>query len=191
MAAASALLGAVACGDLGPVEDTTLSTQELLLLATQAGTPAVSQSSFFVPNDATTVRRLLHADAFNTLYLELRFPSGALRSLNDQPVAADDSVLVTAQPRSGAYGLVLSPNRMEFTSARPAATFSFALYGDLAVADGSTSYASRSAYADALALWFEITPGRWRRVTGSGFDGGDAVTGQIAESGTYVVAAPR
>jgi hypothetical protein len=189
--AASVLLGAVACGDLGPVEDATLSTQELLVLPTQAGTPAVSQSSFFVPNNATTVRRLLHADASNTFYLELRFPSGSLRSMNDQPVAADDSVLVTAQPRSGAYGLVLSPSGMEFTSARPAATFSFARYGDLSVADGSATYASRSEYADALALWFEITPGRWRRVSGSAFDGADAVTGPIAEPGTYVVAAPR
>ncbi len=185
------LLGAVACSDLGPVEDTTLSTQELLVLSTQASTPSVSQSSFLVPNNATTVRRLLHADAFNTLYVELRFPSGSLRSVNDQPVAADDSVAVTAQPRSGAYGLVLSPNGMEFTSARPAVTFSFALYGDLAVADNSATYASRSEYANALALWFEITPGRWRRVSGSGFDGADAVTGTIAEPGSYVVAAPR
>ncbi len=191
MTAASVLFGAAACGDLGPVDDPTLSTRELLVLPTQAGAPAVSQSSFFVPNNATTVRRLLHADAFNTLYLELRFPNGSLRSLNDQPVAADDSVAVTVQPRSGAYGLVLSPNGMEFTSARPAATFSFALYGDLAVADNSATYASRSEYANALALWFEITPGRWRRVIGSGFDGGDAVAGAVAEPGTYVVAAPR
>ena len=190
MAAASVLLGAAACGDLGPVEDTTLSTQELLVLPTQASAPTVSPSSFFVPNSGTTVRRLLHADAFNTLYLELRFPSGSLGSLNDQPVAAGDSVLVTAQPRLGGYGLVLSPGGVEFTSVRPAATFSFALYGDLTVADGS-GYASRADYAAALALWFEITPGRWRRVSGSGFDGADAVSGAVAEPGTYVVAAPR
>jgi hypothetical protein len=189
--AASVLLGAVACSDLGPVEDATVSTQELLVLPRQAGTPTVAQSSFFVLNNATTVRRLLHADAFNTLYLELRFPNGSLGSLNGQAVAAADSVLVTVQPRAGGYGLVLSPNGLEFTSARPAATLSFAQYGDLSVADGSATYASRSAYADALALWFEITPGRWHRVSGSGFDGGDAVTGPIAEPGTYVVAAPR
>ncbi len=194
MAAASALLGgaALACGDLDLTDDTTVSTQELLILATQASAPAVPQSSFFVFNAGTTVRRLLHSDASNTLYLELRFPSGSLASLNGQPLGAADSVLATAQPRAGGYGLVLSPTGLEFMSTlRPSTTFSFALYGDLGVADGSATYATRSEYAAALALWFEITPGRWRRVSGSGFDGSDGVTGNIAEPGTYVVAAPR
>lgn len=190
MAAASALLGA-ACGDLAPTGEPTLSTEELLILPTQASAPAVTQSSFYLSNARATVRLLLHNDAFNTLYLELRAPTGSLSSLNDQPLAPDDSVVITVQPRSGGYGLVLSPNGLEFTAARPTATFSFALYGDLALADGSAAYASRSEYADALALWFEITPGRWRRVSDSGLDGADAVTGRLAQPGTYAVAAPR
>lgn len=151
----------------------------------------MSQTSFFLPNDRTWARLLLHDDAFNTLYLDLSAPAGSLLSLNDQPVAADDSVRVTVQPRFGTYGLTLSPAGLEFTAARPTATFSFARYGDLSVADDAASYASRAEYAEALALWFEITPGRWRRVSSSEYDGADAVTGRLAQPGSYVVAAPR
>lgn len=186
------ILLAGACSDLDLIGDTTVPTAELLILALQSTAPTVQEGSFSVPNSAVTVRRLLHSDAFNTLYLEVRFPEVALASLNGQPLTADDTVLVTAQPRAGGYGLTLSPQGLEFAgTATPSVTLSYARYGDLSVADGSDTYATRTDYESAPAIWFEVTPGLWRRVEGSGPDGADAVSGPVEEPGTYAVAAPR
>lgn len=181
-----------ACGDLDLVGDVTLSTSELLILPLQPAAPAVSDQSFYVVNSRLTVRQLRHSDAFNTLYVELRFPPQTLASLNQQPVSAQDSVLVTVQPLPGRYGLTLSPQGLEFNSdAAPSVTVSFARYGDLSVADGSATYETPLQYANALELWFEITPGRWQAVRASGATPSDAVVGPLDTPGNYVLAAPR
>ncbi len=181
---------AAACGEeiAGP---TTLATSELLILPLQDGAPDVPQASFFAYNSRLTVQRLLHQDAANTLYLEFNVAPATMASLNGQPLSLQDSVLLTVEPFTDRYGLVLSPSGLAFTvDAAPTALFSFAVYGDFSVADGSV-YESAAAYADALQLWFEVTPGRWRPVSGSGPAGPDRVEGRISEPGVYVVAAPR
>lgn len=180
-----------ACGDLDFVGDTTLPTADLLILPLTPSAPAAPTATFFVANDRVTTRRLLHTDPFNSLYLEVRFPIGALATLNGNPLGAGDSVRVTLDPEPGGFGVTVSPNGLAFAAgARPSATFVFAAYGDVSVANGS-SYGSPTAYAQALALWYEVTPGRWRRVSGSGYTGNDAVAGPLAEPGTYIIAAPR
>ncbi len=181
-----------ACGDLNLPSDTTRSSDELLVLQLQSSAPPVADAGFYVSNARLTIQRLQHNDPFNTLYAELRFPRGALESLNGQPLAPDDSVLVSVLPRSDAFGLVLSPTGLEFAAgARPSVTFSYARYGDLGVTDTSGAYPSRAAYAAALRLWREVTPDLWDEVDGSGPAGTDAVAGTLAVPGEFVVAASR
>ena len=97
---------------------------------------------------------------------------------------------MVAQPTSGTYGVTLSPGDLEFDpDVLPSARFLYGQYGDLSVSSGA--FDSPGDYAEALALWYEVTPGRWERVEGSGADGIDAVRGLLARPGTYMVAAAR
>lgn len=170
----------------------TLPTADLLVLRIQGSAPSPGSLTFYVSNARPTVRRLVHNDGFNTLYVEVAFPSGALASLSGTPLGAADSAQVTLSPRSGQYGVTLSPAALTFVSGRePEATFSYAVYGDASVADGSATYAMRLDYLRALRLWHEISPGLWQRVSGSGAGGTDEVRGLLREHGTFVVAAPR
>ncbi|MDH3457382.1 MAG: hypothetical protein OER90_11135 [Gemmatimonadota bacterium] len=185
------LVTPVGCGDLVIDNDVTLSTSELLILGMQPAGGSIGVGSAYVRNDRETFVRLQHSDAFRTLYAEVRFPIGAITSLNGQPIGPGDSVLVALDPEPGRYGVTLSPAGLVLGSAVPRVTFSFATYGDFSVADGSSTYPSRTAYANALTLWFETTIGRWQRVSGSSFTGTDAVAGPLREPGRYLVAAPR
>jgi hypothetical protein len=183
---------AAACVDLGPIGQQTLDTSELLILPLQSGAPTVAAASFTVPNGQSSTHQLLHTDAFNTVYFEIRVPAGAFASVNGDPVSPTGSVTITVQPRPGAYGFTLSPSGVEFVSAsRPSVLLSFGQYGDFSAADGSPTYPSRVDYLDALSLWLEVSPGRWQRVSGSGAQGIDELGATIREPGSYVVAAPR
>lgn len=143
-------------------------------------------------NSRATVRQLVHDDGFNTLYVRLEFPSGSLAALAGESLGPNDSVRVTVAPRSGAYGITLSPSGLEFVSGRtPSATFAFATYADASVADQSGRYAGRLDYLDALTIWEEVSPDLWARVAGSGSTGTDEVGGALAAPGMFVVAAPR
>ncbi len=174
------------------LDDATRTTQELLILPLQPSATPVAAVSFFAVNSRDVVRQLLHQEAAPPLYLLIRFPRGALASLDGAALGSNDSVRVTVAPAAGVYGLTLSPSGLALVrSAPPTATFEYARYGDLSVADGSPTYASRSSYAAALALWREVTPGLWQRVPGSGAATPDQVTGAVDATGTYLVAAPR
>ncbi len=192
-AAASVLLaGVTACGDLTTPGERTLPTAELLPLALQTTAPAPITTSFVVANDRPTVRQVLHPDAFNTPYVVLTFPGGSLASLDGTSLGAGDSVTIVIRPEVGLYGFTLSPQGLTFAAADlPSARVSYGQYGDLSVAGQSSAYDSPLDYAGALSLWFEISPGRWLRVAGSGTSGLDAVEGSLGEPGTYWVAAPR
>lgn len=174
------------------MDDPTLETADLVILGLQATGQPVSAVSAYVTNGTETFLRIRHNDQFRTVYGELRFPSDALVDLGGQPIAFGDSVSVTLDPEPDTYGVTLTPSALALaSSSAPYATFSFATYGDLSVVDGSPRYATRSAYASALALWFETAPGHWEQVVGSGATGSDAVGGRLRAPGRYVVAAPR
>jgi hypothetical protein len=147
--------------------------------------------SFYVANSRAELRRLPHPDAFNSLYLQVEFPTNALSSLSGTPLGPDDSVLVTLEPEPDGYGVTLRPSGLQFTSGRgPTASFVYAAYGDLSVADRSPTYASRAAYAAALAIWENVGPDRWQSVPGSA-TGNETVTAHLPAPGTYLVAARR
>lgn len=185
------MLGA-GCEDLTIAPGGTRTTEELLILSLRPAAPGVPTASFFAVNSRDVVRQLAHNEATFTLYLQITFPRGSLAAIDGTALGSGDSVRVTVQPRAGGYGLTLSPSGLDLArSARPVALFEYAKYGDLSVADGSPTYASRTSYAAALALWWETTPGRWLRVGGSGPSGTDQVSGLLEEPGSYVVAAPR
>jgi hypothetical protein len=180
---------AAACSDLTPPEAVTLAESDLLFLAVQPTAPAVAGETVWVHNGRETTRRLQHADAFGTLFAEVRFPRGALSTLDGQPLGSGDSVLVTLQPLAGRFGITVSPDGLAFSAAsRPWITFSYARWGDLSVADGI--YGSRSDYADALRLWAEVTPGLWERVGSTGGAGADQVEGGLSGGGVFGAAAP-
>jgi hypothetical protein len=184
--------GITACADLGLVGDDVVDTADLLLLPVQSTAAAIPARTVTVGNLAASAHQLIHSDGFNTVFLELRVPAGALESVDGTPVAPDGVVSVTMQAEPGVYGAVLSPGSLEFTAGQlPTLVFSFGQYGDFSIADGSATYASRLEYETALALWTEVSPGRWTRVPGSGLLGVDEVGGAITAPGTFVVAAER
>ncbi len=179
-----------ACTDLGLPDGGVVGTADLFILPLQSTAPAPATGTFVVLNDRTVVRQIIHQDAFNTPFLELRFPGGSIVQVGGTPIGPSDSVTVVAQPAGGTYGVRLSPGDLEFdSSALPSVRFFYGQYGDLNVSSGA--FDSPGDYADALALWYEVTPGRWERVAGSGPDGIDAVLGSLAQPGTYLVAAVR
>jgi hypothetical protein len=162
----------------------------LLFLRLQATAPAPPTETFYVVNSRRVAASLLHPDNFNTLFARVEFDTGSLAELNGSPVGSDDSVLVALAPRSGEYGFTVSPAGMVYSTA-PLATLSFGAYGDRSVADGSPTYTDRDAYSDALAVWFEISPGRWERAPQSAAAGIDVIQARMSEPGRYALAAPR
>jgi hypothetical protein len=194
VAAASALgvAGVVACEDAGPPGDTTVPTSDLVVLPLAASAPAPFPITFYAFNGKPTVQTIRHPDAFNTVYLEVRFPPGCLSSLNGTPLTVTDSLLVTVQPRADGYGFTLSPSGLVFTlGSTPSVTFSFARYADPSVADTIPSFADRQAYLAALDVWQEATVGRWRIARGSSQSGVDEIAAGIDAPGEFVLAAAR
>lgn len=187
----TALLAA-GCSDILTPGGDTLTTANLLILAQQPGAPAPAEGSFYVVNSRVSTHSVVHPDQFNNSYLTVRFPGGCVSQVGGLAVGAADSAVVTVRPRQGSYGMTLLPDDLTLTdSCGATATFTFGRYGDLSVADRSSTYLDRAAYAAALNIWREISPTRWQVVPGSGPSGNDAVTGMVQSGGMYVLAAPR
>ncbi len=168
-----------------------VATSDLLVLPLQASAPPPGGTSFYVSNSRATSRNLIHSDGFNTLFARLEFPSGSLGSLDGRVLGLSDSVLVTVSPEPGVYGVRVGPTGLRFASlGRPLLTFSYARYGNLNVALGSTRYPDAAAYARALEVWRESALDRWTSVGGSG-TAGTELRASLQEAGTYVAAAPR
>lgn len=181
-------LAAAACVDVTLPNDTTVATADLVVLPLDAAAPPVQAASFYVTNAGAAVRTLRHADAFNTLYLELRFAAGGLASLDGQPIGPDDSVLVSVTPLAGAYGFTLGPAGLGFTpGSRPTALLSFGRYGDPGIADGL--FASREAYVAALDIWAEVGVERWSVARNSASTGIDEVRATLEAPGRFRLAA--
>jgi hypothetical protein len=179
------------CGDaLLPTGDT-VPTEELIVLALQATAPPVEPVSFYATNARLTVRTLRHDDASNTAFVEVRFPPGSLSSLDGRPLSADDSVLVTIEPQSGRYGFRVLPSGLAFAlDNTPEATFFFARYADLSVADGTARYPTHNDYVAALDIWQEVDIELWRVAKGSS-PTSSGVGAAIDEPGEYTAAARR
>ena len=161
------LVSGAGCGDVVDPQFPILASSELLILRLQTSASTPAAATFGVSNTDATVRVIVHDDQFNTPFLTLEFPAGCVESIDGQP-------LVTLTDGCGAT-----------------AKFSFGRYADLSVADGSSTYLDRAAYAAALELWRETGPDRWEIVPQSGPSGNDAIEGNMEASGSYVLAAPR
>ncbi len=188
----AALVLTAGCGDLVDPQSPILVTSELLILPLQISAPAPAAATFSVSNMAATVQVIVHDDQFNTPFLTLAFPAGCVESVAGQSLGQGESASVTAAPTSGLYGFTLSPSSLILTDGcGSTAKFSFGRYADLSVADGSSTYLDRAAYAAALELWRETGPDRWEIVPQSGPSGNDAIEGNMEASGSYVLAAPK
>jgi hypothetical protein len=174
--------------DVTVPNDTPVTTRDLVVLGLDAGAPAPAGASFWVTNAGATVRTLRHPDAFNTLYLELRFAAGGLASLDGQPLGSGDSVLVSITPLSGGYGFTLGPAGLAFAGdALPTALFSFGRYADPSVADGL--FPTSEAYVGALEVWRETGSDRWSVARGSSVAGIDEIRATVEAPGRYWLAA--
>lgn len=181
-----------ACEDLASPGDELRDTADLLILPLSAQAPAPQSTSFWVSNARPTVRRISHADQFNTPFLEFEFPEGSLATLAGSPLGANDSVLVTVDPRGGTYGFSLSPANLRFQQgADPTVTFFFGLYGDASVAGSSPTYAGAADYVAALDIWQEVGIDLWRVADGSAATASDVVAATVTSAGEHVLAAPR
>ena len=191
LAATMAAALTAGCGDALEPEAQVLAVSELLILAQQPTAPPPPTATLHVFNSKITARSIVHDDEFNTPFLTIEFPTSCLVSVDGQTLGPVDSVLVTIRPTAEQYGFTLSPLRLTMTTGcGVAAKLSFSRYGDLSVADGSSTYLDRAAYAAALDLWRETGPDRWEVVQGSG-PSGNSLEGAVAGSGSYLLAAPR
>ncbi len=191
-AAVMCLAWATACESVTDPRIVTLATAELLILGAQATAPSVATLSVYVVNSRPITVRLLHADQFNTQYVEVRFPTGSVESVNGLIVGPQDSVLVDIDARDSQYGMTISSGTLVFSAGNlPRATFTYAVYGDRSVADGSTTYASRDSYSAALDIWEQVSVDQWQQATNSSTPGSDEVSGSLTAGGLFVVAAPR
>ena len=180
------------CSDLSLPSDDLLTIADLLVLSQQANAPEPDSRSFWVSNAHSSVERLNHPDAFNTLYLQLTFPAQSLASLDGTLLANNDSVYVTIDPHPGAYGFTLSPSDLVFSSsASPSATFSFSVYGDASAGGTSTTYTSSADFVAALDVWREASADRWQVASDSRSPGIDTYVATVESSGKFVLAAPR
>ncbi len=190
--ATAGLVLTAGCGDVVDPQSPILASSELMILPLQTSAPAPAAATFSVSNMEVTVRVIVHDDQFNTPFLTLEFPAGCVESVAGQSLGQGESASVTAAPTSGLYGFTLSPSSLILTDGcGSTAEFSFGRYADLSVADGSSTYLDRAAYAAALELWRETGPDRWEIVPQSGPSGNDAIEGNMEASGSYVLAAPR
>ncbi len=188
--ATAALVLTAGCSDVTDPQSPILASSELLILPLQTSAPAAA--TFSVSNMNVTVRVIVHDDQFNTPFLTLQFPASCVESVAGQSLGQGESASVTAAPTSGLYGFTLSPSSLILTDGcGSTAEFSFGRYADLSVADGSSTYLDRAAYAAALELWRETGPDRWEIVPQSGPSGNDAIEGNMEASGSYVLAAPK
>ena len=104
-----------------------------------------------------------------------------MESLAGQSLGQGELASVTTAPTSGLYGFTLSPSSLILTDGcGSTAKFSFGRYADLSVADGSSTYLDRAAYAAALELWRETGPDRWVIVPQSGPSGNDGMLTALA-----------
>jgi len=177
-----------ACTDVTPPTDSSVPTSDLVVLGLAPSAPQPAPASFYVSNARSAVRTLRHADGFNTLYLELRFPPAGLASLDGVPLSLTDSVLMTVEPLEGGYGFTLSPSGLAFTQGSvPTALFSFARYADPSVADGV--FPDRATYLAALEVWSETGVGRWTVARASGSAGVDEISAAVDAPGRHWLAA--
>lgn len=169
---------------------TVLSENELIFLAVQPSAPAPITSSSTVNTGQPVTHRTLHADQFNTQFLEISFPANAVVAVGPRAVDSGEPVEVTVRPQADRYIATLEPEELEFNDRTPPTIrFTYGRYGDRSVADG-TRYASRDAYSAALRIWMEISAGRWERIDASTASP-DAVSGPLSTGGRFAVAAPR
>jgi hypothetical protein len=180
------------CTDLtvAPVE--ILGISDLIVLSQQSNAPAPPVETVWISNSRRTIVRIIHPDNFNTLYLELTFPTQSLESLNGAPLSSTDSLEVTIAPRQGQYGFDLSPSGIQFNpGSEPTAVFSFSVYGDASAGTSSTTYASSADYVAALDIWNEVTVDQWQIASDPRSTGVDEVGASVETSGRFVLAAPR
>jgi len=186
------VIALAACEDVSFPGNTTVSGSDLIVLGLSSSAPAVAATTFWVSNAATVVHTLRHADAQNTLYLQISFPAGCLESLNGQPLGPSDSVQVTIEPLSNGYGFTLSPSGLVFASgSAPTALLSYGRYADASVASGDPSYPTLSDYLDALEIWQEVGFDTWSIAPGSGPASTDEERATADTPGRYRLAARR
>lgn len=191
-AAASALL--LACGgdDDGGLAVNLPRNRLLALARVDSTVPPPPLTSVAVKNNQTRTVAITHTDAGQTLFAELVFPAGSMVQNGTQLVCDTCTVTITVTPTTGVYGFALGPAGLVFrSSSTPIVTISYGMYGDLSVSDSSTLYPNQPAFDQALELWFESSPGLWRRSRNSAHTGPGTVAGAVDRPGAHLLAAPK
>lgn len=191
IAAASAALWSAGCADGGPGPRPGVTRAELLAVArADNAAPAPAMTTIAVRYDQTRTVRITHPDGPATLFLELHFPPQSILHVNGQPVCDTCTVTVTVMPTAGVYGFTIAPLTAIFNaSSTPTVTVGYGTYGDLSVYDSVPRYVSAQAFDQALAVWYEATPGAWRRGRNSTRTGAGTVVSGLEVPGAHLLAA--
>ena len=157
-------------------------------------TPGVgpNASVFPVKNNLTVTYTWRHTDSAQTTFATFQFLPKSIALSNGLFVCDTCTVFVAVSWSPVAYGFTIGPPTLVFATANsPVVTVSYGAYGDLSVYDSSTTYATPTAFSQALGLWFERTPDGWIAGRNSTHTGPTAVTSALEGTGTYLLAAPK
>jgi len=194
MVAASALtLSVTGCGeclDCGGFGVVLPRNRILALGRADATAPPPGSTVVAVKNSQTRTIHITHSDSTQTTFLDLTFPAGSMVQNGNLLVCDTCTVSVAITPTAGVYGFTLGPPGLVFrSSSTPTVTVSYGKYADFSVRDSSTLYPTQQAFDQALALWYEATPGMWTPTRNSGHSGSAMVSAAIDAPGAHLLAA--
>lgn len=191
---ASAALVAAACGSGGAGPGSGVTRADLLALARIDSFNPPPATVRTLNNSTLNTVTIVHPDGGSTLFAEFQFPAHSVLFANGAAVCDSCLYTVSISVTPGLYGFTLTPADLVFRlSSTPTVTVGYATYGDLSVYAQSPRYPSAAAFEQALALWYERTPGAgaWVEGRNSGHIGPATIASAIDVPGQHLIAALR
>lgn len=182
------LAAAAACGGGTGGGPSGVARADLLALGRDTASPPPTVTVRTLSNKTLNTVRIEHADS--TLFLELQFPPHTVLHANGAAVCDSCLYTVSISVSPGEYAFTISPSDLVFRlSSTPVVTVQYGTYGDLSVYSQSSRYASPSDFDQALALWFQRSPGAWVEERNSTHAGPGVITSGIDAPGAHLIAA--
>ena len=184
------LTAVLACGGDGTGPTGVARTDLLALPRTDSAPPPLAVLA--VKNNQINTFAVRHSDSTTTLFAEFTFTPHSIVRAGGVTVCDSCTVTVTITPTAGVYGFTIGPATLVFAGSNtPTVRLTWGTYGDLSVWSTSTRYASAAAYGQALALWYERTPGAWAETRANTQPAPSTNLAGLEQPGAHLLAALR